>query len=191
MSGAPPVHILPGRHQPPHLDHLRVIRRALELVEGELYVGLIVSPPTRGAPDTDFERAARPHHDPERSPYSFVFRHRLLSAALDDLLDPVARARVHLVALPRPEAAFELVAAMFPERRRWVVPEVGEAFDEAKAAFFRERGDLVLRVPLSAQVCGWAVRRMVEAEAWRALEDHAPPSVIRLLREERARRLST
>lgn len=154
----------------------------------ELYVGLIVSPPVRGAPDTDFEREARVHQEAERAPFSFRLRRRLLDAALNELLDSGARARVHLIALPRPEVCFELVEAIFPEPRQWIVPDVGEVFDDLKARFFAERGDEVLRLPLESTVSGWTVRALIQAEAWPELETHVPRSVIRLLREESAMR---
>lgn len=191
MSDVSLLTILPGRHQPPHFDHLRLISAVLERRPGELYVGLIVSPPAHGAPASDFEREARLHQQAERAPFSFDLRRRLLEAALAEHLAPSERARVHVIALPRPEAHFELIEALFPERRVWVVPEVGEAFDELKARYFVERGDEVLRVPMQSRVSGQTVRALIQAEAWRQLETHVPRSVIRILREERTRRQET
>lgn len=188
MSGSSATYILPGRHQPPHFDHLRLISAALEHVPTELYIGLIVSPPPRGEPDTHLEREARLHHTLDRAPFSFDLRRRLLEAAFAEHLDLAARSRLRIIALPRPELDFELVEAIFPGPRVWIIPELGEAFDEMKARFFAERGDRVMRIAGSSEVSGQTVRALIEAEAWTPLETHAPRSVIQLIREDRARR---
>ena len=188
MSGSPSAFILPGRHQPPHFDHLRLIACALEQIPDELNVGLIVSPALEGEPDTQFEREAREHHAPDRAPFGFALRRRMLELALSESLSAADFARVRILPLPRPEVSFELVQAIFPDPRVWIIPEVGEAFDEMKARFFLDRGDQVLRLRLRCEISGRTVRDLIEAEAWKQLETYAPLSVIQLIREERARR---
>src|SRR5262245_1271083 len=101
--------ILPGRHQPPHRDHFALIRAALERTAPEvLYLGLIVSAPSDDPAGTELEAEARRQNDPARAPYSFDRRRRLIEAAVSD-------PRLRIVPLPRPEASWPLIEAMFPE----------------------------------------------------------------------------
>jgi nicotinamide mononucleotide adenylyltransferase len=172
------VFILPGRHQPPHNDHVEIIRRALARIDGTLHLALIVSPPARGVPQDELEREARRQNDPERTPFSFADRAEMLEASLDR----ESLARVRIMALPRPETAFELVAAIFPERRTWIVPETEEAFDEMKARFFRERGDQVLRIELAPTTSGRVVRALIRRGELTLLEKHVPSGVVSWLK---------
>ena len=172
--------ILPGRHQPPHRDHLRILRAALRRVEGPLLVGLIVDVPPNGPATCALEAEGREHNAPERCPFSFSERADMLESALS----PRERRRVRVFPLPRPEVWWDWVLAMLPGERRWIVPDVGESFDDAKAEFFREKGDRVMRVRIKATVSGREVRdalakgdrariaRMVPAEVARRLSLH-------------------
>jgi nicotinamide mononucleotide adenylyltransferase len=171
------VNILPGRHQPPHRDHLALIAKALDAVDGPLFLALIVSPRTRGRAPTELEREARRAHHPQRAPFSFVERLALIEAALAEL--PKAD-RVRVIALPRPEVSWPIVEAIFPEPRRWIVPSVGERFDDLKASFFRSRGDEVLRIDHQPTTDGRCVRALIAARD-PALAEHVPRGVARLL----------
>ncbi len=173
------VHILPGRHQPPHDDHFALIRHALSRIGGPLYVALIVDAPGP-APRSDFERAAHLMNQPERAPYSFDTRRRMIEAGASECLLPEESARLVVVPLVRPELGWTTVEAIFPERRVWIVPDVGEDFDDAKAAFFRARGDAVLRITAPTRTCGWTVRRLIAARDPRVAE-HVPASVAAIL----------
>src|SRR5439155_24513037 len=120
----------------------RLIRKTLASLRGApLVIGLIVDVPGARA-RTRFEREAKAQNGSDRCPFSFVERAEMLEAALS----PRERRRIRVVALPRPEAAWPLVTAMFPGPRTWIVPRGGEAFDQAKARFFAARGDDVLRI---------------------------------------------
>lgn len=167
--------ILPGRHQPPHLDHLRILRASLERVDGPLLVGLIVDVPARGPAESDFEADAREHNSPERCPFSFEERADMLESALT----PRERRRVLVVPLPRPEAAWERVLEMLPGKRTWIVPDVGEEFDEAKAKFFRGKGDRVLRVRVIPRVSGWDVRKAIAARDLKRIQQLVPEPIAR------------
>jgi nicotinamide mononucleotide adenylyltransferase len=175
------IHILPGRHQPPHNDHLALIERTLELVEGPLFVGLIVSPLANDAATSAIEVEARRQNDPARAPFTFAERMAMLDDALDERLESTARARARVVALPRPEAFWPLVLAMFPEERTWIVPDLGEDFDELKAAWFAAKNDRVLRVRVPPTTDGRRVREMIAAGD-PDLEHHVPSAVLRRLR---------
>jgi nicotinamide mononucleotide adenylyltransferase len=163
------LHVFPGRHQPPHRDHLAILR----LVLGRLpsfVLGLIVDVP--GAPRrTAFEREARRQNLPARCPFSFLERAAMIEAALT----AGERRRIRILALPRPEAAWPLVEAMLPGPRTWIVPDAGEAFDDAKARFFRSKGDRVLRLPFRPTTDGRVVRSLLHSP--RELRRHVPPAV--------------
>ncbi len=152
--------IFPGRFQPPHRDHVALaVRMAQEL--GPYWLGVVVqarppvetadiggagaSPVPAGLPPTDagFAASAAEHHEPERNPLSFAQRHALWTSLLRRRLPADLRPRV--IALPRPELAWAWIEALLPGRRAWIVPDGGDAFDDAKADFFRRRGDRVVR----------------------------------------------
>ena len=175
------LYLLPGRHQPPHRDHLEIVRVALSSIEGTLYLGLIVSPPIEGEAD-DFEREARLHHLPERTPFTFDQRRRLMEAALE----PEEILRVRIVPLPRPEVCWSLIEAIFPEARTWIVPDVGERFDDLKAAFFERRGDRVLRVRAPVRTDGRLVRSLIEKNE--PIDEHVPEGVARLIAQWKEKR---
>jgi nicotinamide mononucleotide adenylyltransferase len=167
------VFILPGRHQPPHNDHLALIRRTLERIDGELYLALLLADPAY-APELE---DASEHHEKCRNPYSFDERRRMLRAALDE---ENIGARVHLLALPRPELAWALVTAIFPEERTWIVPDVGENFDDRKSEYFRARGDRVLRILAQVTTNGRQVRELA-AKRSPELARHVPRAVYELI----------
>ena len=162
--------ILPGRHQPPHNDHLRIIERALELAP-RLVVGLIVHAAAAGEPQSAFERIAREENAAERAPFTLLERIEMLHAALT----PRQRERVTLVGMPRPEADPALVRAMFPGERVWLVPDVGDAFDDEKARWFESAGERVLRIALEKTTDGRRVRAALDSP--QELRHHVPAAV--------------
>ena len=176
--------ILAGRHQPPHNDHLAIVRSALQRVPGALVLGLIVQRPPAGAPETAFENEARLENDPARCPFTFLQRLVLVEAMLLSL--PVEQQdRVRIVPLPRPEAEWPLVEAMFPGDRAWVVPDVGDAFDDSKAHWLRARGERVERVRIARKTTdGRTVRGLLDRPE--ALARHVPPLVAHLIRHWRS-----
>jgi nicotinamide mononucleotide adenylyltransferase len=169
--------VLPGRHQPPHNDHLALIRVALAAVPGPLLVGIVFQRPPHGEPADAFEAEARAQHAPERCPFTVLQRIELLEAAFDEALPGRARDRVRVIPLPRPEAEWPLVQALLPGARTWIVPDVGEAFDDAKASFFRARGDEVLRLALRPTTDGRVVRSLLGDPE--RLARHVPAAVAR------------
>jgi hypothetical protein len=169
--------VLPGRHQPPHNDHLALIRAALDVIREPLLVGVVFQRAPQGDPADPFEAEARAQHAPGRCPFTVTQRIELLEAALDETLPGHARGRVRAIALPRPEAEWPLVQALLPGARTWIVPDVGEPFDDAKAAFFRARGDGVLRVALRPTTDGRVVRSLLDDPE--RLARHVPAAVAR------------
>lgn len=170
-----PTFVLPGRHQPPHNDHLALIRSALDAVPGRLLIGLVFQRPPQGEPADAFEAEARTQNSLERCPFTVVERLELMELALDEVLPPALRARVRVLPLPRPEAEWPLVEALLPGPRTWIIPDLGEAFDEAKASFFRARGDAVLRVPFRPTTDGRTVRALLDDST--QLARHVPAAV--------------
>lgn len=169
------VYLLPGRHQPPHNDHRALIRAALAAIPpaGELVVALITRDPAAAVLAlTALDREAQKHHAPERTPYSFRERHRLIRA----MLSREENARIRVLPLPQPETSWGYVSAVFPEPRTWIVPAIGEPFDELKADFFRDQGDEVLRITAPITTDGRRVRELA-ARRDPELARHVPPEV--------------
>jgi hypothetical protein len=181
--------ILPGRHQPPHNDHLALIRAALEVVPGTLLVGLVFQRAPHSEPADAFEAEARAQNSPERCPFTVLERLELFEESLDEALPPAARARVRVIPLPRPEAEWPLVQALLPGPRTWIVPALGEPFDDAKASFFQARGDAVLRVALRPTTDGRLVRSLLDDPD--RLAHHVPAAVARRIALWRREKEST
>lgn len=180
---APVLYLMPGRHQPPHDDHFALIRSALARVPGDLYLALIAAPPAGGAPDSELEREARAANAPSRCPYSFDTRRRMLEAGAAELLLPEETARLRIVPLVRPELAWSTVELVFGGPRTWIVPDVGERFDDLKADFFTARGDAVLRLCAPVRTSGFLVRKLI-AERDPRLVEHVPSSVAAIVEEQ-------
>lgn len=60
--------------------------------------------------------------------------------------------------LPRPEYGWSTIINWFPEKRVWVIPDAGEAFDDVKSIFFESRGDSVVRIKESSKITGRDLR---------------------------------
>ncbi len=168
--------ILPGRFQPPHNDHVELVRRVAQIVSQPFYLGLIVHAP--GVPPRPrtprwFDQEARRQNLPERTPFTMAQRMSMWSAIFEHELDGIPRPAV--IGLPRPEAAWEWITAMFPGPRTWVVPRCGEPFDDMKAAFFQRQGDQVIRPRLEPRTDGRVVRAALHDPD--ELRRHVPPSV--------------
>jgi nicotinamide mononucleotide adenylyltransferase len=173
--------IYPGRFQPPHNDHVVAIRRALDICGDPFFLGLIVHAPASDSAPSQFEREARLQNSRERNPFPFYRRLRLLEAVLGEELPPEERLRVRIIALPRPEAFWDWICALFPDaRRHWVVPQCGEAFDDMKAEFFAGKGDTVVRVAYNSSTDGRLVRDLI-AQGSPELQRHVPAAVTRSL----------
>lgn len=165
--------ILPGRHQPPHNDHLRILERALD-VAPRVVVGLIVHCAREDEPATAFERLAHEENDPSRAPFTLLERIAMFEAALAPWAADL-RARVTVLGIPRPESDPTLVDGMFPGERVWLVPDLGDAFDDAKARWFSARAERVVRIPLEKTTDGRRVRAALDDPE--ALRRHVPAAV--------------
>jgi nicotinamide mononucleotide adenylyltransferase len=172
------TYIFPGRFQPPHNDHVALVDGALDALNAPgtigcpLYLGLIVhAPDVPAIPGaTAIDRQARPHHEPARNPFSFAERRAMWRAVYAN------RTRAPIVIpLPRPEAGWPWIVAAFPGPRCWIVPDQGEALDDAKAAFFVARGDRVVRPALVPSTDGRRVRALLGDPA--RLRQHVPQPV--------------
>ena len=168
--------ILPGRFQPPHNDHVALVREVATTVPPPLYLGLIVHAPDLAAdPDAHMglDSEARQHNQPERNPFTFAERHAMwqyiLARELADVPAPI------ILALPRPESAWSWITSVFPGQRTWIVPDCGEAFDDMKARFLSCKGDRVARVAQRPTTDGRQVRALLGDPA--RLATHVPPSV--------------
>lgn len=167
--------ILPGRHQPPHNDHLLVLERALDVA----HVVPSALPETHA---TRFERLALEENDPSRAPFTLLERIAMFDAELASW-SPEQRARVTLLGIPRPESDPRLIDAMFPGERVWLVSDLGDVFDDAKARWFGARGDRVVRIPLDKTTDGRRVRAALDDPE--TLRRHVPAAVAAFLSSRR------
>lgn len=209
-------HVLPGRHQPPHRDHLTVIHRALDATDEPLVIGLVVPTPSSpggsgeplhpapiAAPGAGADESAAPcrftealrreaaaHHALDRNPYPYLMRRAMLLAALEESVPAAMLDRIVICPMPPPESSWPYIDALLPARRTWIVPDCGEALDDMKARFFRSRGEGVMRVPFAPTCNGGTVRRLV-AEGDPRVATMVPPAVARMLLGRRPSAVST
>jgi hypothetical protein len=177
--------IFPGRFQPPHRDHVAIAVRAAHELGRPYWLGIVVDAPAVRAfdggedgEDARFAASADPHHEPDRNPLSFPDRQALWNEILRRRLPPGLRPFV--VPLLRPETCWAWIAAAFPGPRAWIVPECGDPFDDEKAAFFRRKGDRVLRPRHRPTTDGRIVRALL-AVGSPDLAVHVSPEVVALV----------
>lgn len=128
-----------GRWQPWHNGHHHI---ALELIRefGNLTIGVVNPDPLRPT-----ERYERFH--PRVNPFSYWQRATAIRAAIDgEGLDPLTVARVQIVPIWGMATAFERERLFLPppERRLWVISDVGE--DSADKIEILRRMDRQVRV---------------------------------------------
>lgn len=152
--------IYPGRFQPFHLGHEHILREAIQAFGeggGGYVVGVIVN---NVASDRDPLAAPRIGDERQTSglnPFSVFDRVRMITAALQQSPLSIAVA----LPLPRPTLYWEVIEAMFPGQRRWILPETDDPFELQKATHYRRKGDLVHLVAPRADIAGTAVRALL------------------------------
>jgi len=152
-------YIFPGRFQPFHNDHLVVVRSTVAQTDGILLIGIVIH--TLDLEDcSTFETEARLQNSPDRNPFSPLERLSMVKGCIEEELSEISN-RILTILLPRPEANWRLIEAMFPSRRTWVVPDAGEEFDDMKAQFFASKGDVVMRIPITPSTNGYLVRNAI------------------------------
>ena len=166
MTVYPDIWIFAGRFQPLHEGHVLVARAACEAMPAQstLVLGVVVPVGTHVGAVSDLANLAAEHHLPERNPWTVA---SCLAAAtsLSRLLSmEYPEKRVATTAIPRPDIAWDIVKAWFPDKITWVVPNAGESFDEAKVTYFQEMGDKVKRFVDNSKVDGRAIRAAFERD---------------------------
>ena len=170
--------ILPGRFQPPHQDHVSLVESVLAESDQVLHVGIVFDSPG-AADDPWFSRLnaeAKRQHEPDRCPFTVTERLAMWRDIIDARALPASR--LVLLALPRPEAAWQWITSLFPGRRTWIVPHAGEHFDDLKAEFFAAKGDRVDRPKQIPTTDGRIVRSLLDRPE---LSDHVLPGTAALV----------
>ena len=169
-----------GRFQPFHNGHLLFLREAAKR-EGQLVIGIIV--PTAGS-DASRAGAAEAMRvlgdrrlEPLLNPFSVVDRVRMVSAVVAG--EPW-RSKTFVTPLPRPDVYWELIEAMFPAPRVWLLPVTDDPFEATKEQWYKSRGDQVERVAVDLSVSGTLVRQLLATDRQRAFS-LMPPAVATML----------
>lgn len=162
-----------GRFQPFHLDHLAMVRYALEQAD-RVIIGI-----TNPDPAARISHPASAHrHLAAANPFSYAQRQNLIVAALQ--ADGIATARVSIVPFPLEDPSHwqNLMPRGTPQLVR-----VFSDWEREKLRRFESAGfpTIVLHGDLSNRICASDVRRMIEhGEPW---QSWVPPGARELLSE--------
>jgi cytidyltransferase-like protein len=168
-----------GRYQPFHNGHLHLLREAATR-GGTLVVGAIIATPTplSGTLGTSDMRAIGDRRlDPSLNPFTLVERMRMITGAIAD--EPWAGSAI-VTPMPRPDVYWELVEAMFPGERVWVLQAHDDPFEAAKEQFYQSRGDAVLRLTTTYHTSGTRFRELLATDRERAFS-LVPAAVARVV----------
>jgi len=172
--------IFAGRFQPFHVGHFEVVRQSLEnSVPGDVLILAAISsdPASKLAVDESFALVAAEHHLPERNPWPVPIRLLALSAIATHFQETFHNIPIAVSAIPRPDYGWETVRAWFPGSRIWVIPNADEAFDEAKAEFFKSKGEQVIRFADHSKVSGKELRELWHTGNHEQLKPYLPHCV--------------
>jgi cytidylyltransferase-like protein len=172
--------IFAGRFQPFHVGHFEIVRQSLErIISGDVLILAAISPEPSSirAVDENFAMAAAEHHLPERNPWPVPIRLLALSAIAAHFRHTYPHIPVAVSAIPRPDYGWDTVRAWFPGSRVWVIPSAGEAFDEAKAKFFIQNGEQVIRYTDPTKVSGKELRELWESGHTEQMKPYLPECV--------------
>jgi hypothetical protein len=152
--------ILSGRFQPFHWGHLAVARSACAAMPGDSTLILaIVAPLIEVVEESgEFTSVAREHHTEDRNPWTVTTRLLALARVAEILSRDYPGKRISVSSIPRPDLGWRTLQAWFPGHRTWVVPDADEQFDEAKVAYFREKGEQVIRFNGETEMDGRSLR---------------------------------
>lgn len=182
MSSRKPDYVIYcGRYQPFHNGHLQMLRAALRLSARQHVLGVIINSVSSasGKRATKHLKRGDLAQRPERNPLTIAERLLLIREVMHlEGLD----AQVVLTAIPRPELYWEIVRAMMPGTRTWVLPQQLDEFDRGKKKFFESRGDRVALVHSSRLLSGTSIREaLVSGDA--RVAKAVPKSVFTFLRK--------
>ena len=156
-------YIFPARFQPLHNDHLKILKQVVKEITEYIFLGIIIRPPLIGEPGTKFEMEARIQNSPERNPFTPTERMIMVRDCIREEL-PQNFNKVIPVFLPRPEANWDIIKTIFEGIRIWIVPDVGEEFDDMKVNFFRSKGDQVYRIKITPTTDGYSIRKSLKSK---------------------------
>lgn len=147
-----------GRFQPFHNGHLSLLRRTARH-SGQIVVGVLItmksSAPTATSPANDFTALGDQRCEEDLNPFTVVDRVRMISASVG--AEPWSAGAV-VVAVPRPDLYWQLIEAMFPGLRTWILPTNDDPINDAKERFYSAKGDRVLRIVVDSDVSGTGIR---------------------------------
>ena len=167
--------IFAGRFQPFHIGHLQVLEHVLKSFnpEDNLILGVVSPFKSNIVLDTNFLHLASEHHLPERNPWSVSQRIKALSNLTNEIKGKY-KLNIVTTAIPRPDYGYETIIKWFPEKRIWIIPNAGEAFDESKSLFFISRGDEVLRINDNSKISGYEIRTAIKNGKSEAIKNLIP-----------------
>ena len=177
-----PHYIFPGRFQPFHNDHLRVVDTFMNLNPDAILILAVVRNFIDEKIRDDFDKISEEHFLPERNPFDSIQVLSMISALARHRFPK----RIVTTLIPQPSSgtAWKLIRAMFPGKRIWLIQKREEKWDENKANFFSRMGDEVLKIPCPRSTNGKTIREYLAAGNISAVKALVPPEVLNVIEEE-------
>ena len=153
-------YIFKGRFQPFHYGHLQVVEKTLEMLSSDdiFIIATMCSFDVEIEPiDKHFAEMAAEHRQPERNPWGSV---KALEAITEVSKYFIGRNNTSILAtfLPYPNLAWPIIKNWFPPNRIWIIHDAGEEFDDAKAQFYSNQGEKVIRIKDDSEISGRELR---------------------------------
>jgi cytidyltransferase-like protein len=167
-----------GRFQPFHNGHLSAIQEAVETFSEPLIVGVIINTVlSHSSLPQDAWTLAQIGDERQVAALNPMPLLDRLEVIADVMNEAGLSNKIRLIPMPRPESYWELVIAMVPGPRTWLLPDSQDPFELGKKEFFLSRGDTVSLLKKWTSVSGTGVRELL-ANGDRRVEDQVPKAVL-------------
>ena len=119
---------------------------------------------------------------PDRNPFSVTNVLSMISAIAQKHYPN----RILTTLLPRPSIyTWDIIKALLPEKRIWIIHKRGEKWDEDKAKFFIQMGDDVLRIPCQRYSNGKIIRELLSKNEISSIREFVPVEIFYILEDYR------
>lgn len=177
------LYIYPGRFQPFHNDHLRILEKFFKHDFGDRIILAIVRNYVDLESTNHTDKITNENFNPDRNPFSVEKTLSMVSLVANKLYSD--NVLVTLIPRPSSETAWGIIENFFPEPRTWIIPKRGEEWDEMKANYFKNRGDNVLRIQCDRRTNGKYIRELLKRSDYEEIEKQVPLCVVRLIKKDK------
>jgi len=168
ITAPPEWVIVAGRFQPFHIGHWHLLQTvAKDLRQNQtLVIGVISAEQELTTTSMAMIEGANAHHTPSSNPWPIGIRLRAVAKVSEMIMHSEPTLEAIYIPLPRPDLHWSTIEAWLPGPRLWIIPDVGDSFDNAKADFYAAQGDSVRRIVGERLASATSLRQ--DANLWEA-----------------------